>query len=184
VVSIQTNRLLLREFVDSDWIAVHEYSSDPEVCEYMEWGPNSVRETKEFLKRAVRAAKDTPRFGYDLAITDLKSRALLGAVGLALIGYPANQALIGYVLARQYWGQGIMSEAVKAMIGFGFGTLKLHRICAACDPRNVASYRVMERCGMRREAHFIEDKMIKGKWRDHFYYSVLSREWSDTRPQR
>ena len=184
VNSIKTNRLLLRDLVDSDWVAVHEYSSDPKVCEFMDWGPNSARETKEFIKRAIRAAKDKPRFAYDFAITCDDADRVIGAVSLVLVGFPANQAMIGYVLGRQHWGQGIMSEAVGAVIDFGFQTLKLHRISAACDPKNVASFRVMEKCGLRREGYFVEDKYIKGRWRDTLAYSILAREWNDRQSGR
>jgi RimJ/RimL family protein N-acetyltransferase len=177
--SIKTDRLVLRDLRDSDWVAVQEYSSDPKVCEFMDWGPNTARETKEFVKRAMRAAKDKPRFAYDFAITCGESDPVIGAVSLVLVGFPPNQAMIGYVLGRQHWGQGIMSEAVRAVIGFGFETLKLHRISASCDPKNVASFRVMEKCGMRREGYFVEDKYIKGRWRDTLLYSVLAREWND-----
>jgi RimJ/RimL family protein N-acetyltransferase len=181
---LKTDRLLLRDLTEGDWVGVHEYSSDPEVCQFMVWGPNSARETKEFVKRAIRAAKERPRFAYDFAITQQNSDQVIGAVSLILVGFPPNQAMVGYVLARQHWGKGIMSEAVQAVIGFGFDTLKLHRISASCDPKNVASFRVMEKCGMRREAYFVEDKFVKGKWRDTLYYSILAREWRDRKVRR
>ena len=178
LTEIKTERLLLRAFVESDWEAVHAYSSDAEVCRFMDWGPNSTRETKEFIKRAMRSAKDKPRFSYDFAITRQTENVVLGAIGLILVGFPANQGTIGYVLGRTYWGHGIMPEAVKAIIGFGFDNLNLHRISASCDPNNVASFRVMEKAGMRREAYFVEDKFVKGKWRDTLCYSILAREWA------
>jgi ribosomal-protein-alanine N-acetyltransferase len=179
VNSLSTNRLHLRGLIDSDWTAVHEYSSDPKVCEFMDWGPNSARETKEFIKRAMRAAKEKPRFSYDFAITQQNANQVIGAVSLTIVGYPPHQAMIGYVLGKQHWGKGIMSEAVAAILEFGFDSLKLHRISAHCEPKNLASSRVMEKCGMRREGHFIEDKLVKGRWRDTLSYSILAREWND-----
>jgi RimJ/RimL family protein N-acetyltransferase len=143
----------------------------------MEWGPNSVKESKEFIKRTMRAAKERPRFTYDFALTERGSKEVIGAVGLMLVGFPPNQALVGYVLNRRHWGRGIMSEALKAVLAFGFDNLRLHRVSATCDQRNVASYRVMEKCGMRREGLFLEDKFIKGEWRDTLCYSLLAREW-------
>jgi RimJ/RimL family protein N-acetyltransferase len=169
----------LREFAPADWQAVHEYGGDLQVCEFLDWGPNSTRETKEFIKRAMRSAKDKPRIAYDLAITLKGEDQAVGAIALMLTGFPPNQALIGFVLNRRNWSNGVMSEAVMAMIGFGFETLKLHRIGAICDAQNTASYRVMEKCGMRREAHFIQDKFVKGHWRDSFYYAMLANEWAE-----
>ena len=178
MVAIETNRLILREFVPSDWEAVHDYSSDPEVCRFLDWGPHSSnKEAKEFINRALRAAKDKPRSAYDLAITQRQSDKAIGSIGLILAGFPPYQAVLGYVLNRHYWGKGIVTESVAAMISYAFETLHLHRVAATCDPANIASYRVMEKCGMKREGHFIEDKFVKDKWRDTLSYSILARQW-------
>lgn len=70
-----------------------------------------------------------------------------------------------------------MTEAVAAILKFGFSELNLHRIWATCDTRNVASARVMEKLGMRREAHYVKDAWEKGAWRDSFLYAILNEEW-------
>jgi ribosomal-protein-alanine N-acetyltransferase len=175
---IETNRLILREYVPEDWQAVHEYASDEEVCRFTQWGPNSTRESKEFVKRAIRAAKDKPRIAYDLAITLKDEGKAIGGIGLMLVGYPSDQGLVGYVLNSKNWRTGIMSETLIAMLDFGFESLKLHRMTAFCDTENPGSFGVMEKCAMRREAHFIQDKFLKGQWRDTFHYGVLASEWA------
>ena len=63
-------------------------------------------------------------------------------------------------------------------MGLGFGTLELHRIFATCDVRNVASARVLEKVGMRREGHLREDSCMRGQWRDSYVYGILEHEWS------
>lgn len=179
MVSIKTSRLLLREFVSADWTCVHDYASDTCVSEYTDWGPNTKAQTKEFVRRAIDAAKERPRLSYELAITELpEGGAVIGTIALLLIGRSADQAMIGYVLNSDYWGKGIMSESAVAMLQFAFANLKLHRVTATCDPRNVASYRVMEKCGMRREGFFVQDKFVKGVWRDTLSYSILADEWA------
>ena len=64
------------------------------------------------------------------------------------------------------------------MLALGFGELGFHRIFARCDARNAASYKVMERLGMRREAHFIHNELFKGEWGDEIWYAILQPEWS------
>jgi len=70
-----------------------------------------------------------------------------------------------------------MTEAVRALVGYGFGELKLHRIAADCDPRNIGSWRVMEKIGMRREGHLLENLLLAGEWVDSYVYAILAREW-------
>jgi RimJ/RimL family protein N-acetyltransferase len=97
-----------------------------------------------------------------------------------------RQATVGWLLAWKYQGQGLATEAVRALVTAGFRELGLHRISARTGEDNVRSWRLMERLGMRREAHFRESHEVKGEWRDEFVYAVLADEWSvpGTRPRR
>ena len=70
-----------------------------------------------------------------------------------------------------------MTEAVRAILDAAFRQLELHRVWATCDPRNHASHGVMEKAGMRREAHFRKNVMEKGEWRDSYLYAILAEEW-------
>jgi [ribosomal protein S5]-alanine N-acetyltransferase len=176
---LDTTRLTLRPLSESDLDAVHAYSSDPKVCEFIEWGPNTLLDTKEFLRRSIRLAKQTPRLNYDFAIVLKGSGENIGNVGLFMHDTRCLQAMMGYVLASDHWGKGIATEAAGAMLTFGFNKLKLHRISAMCDLRNIGSFRVMESCGMRREGLFVQEKFVKGKWRDTLMYSILAHEWSE-----
>ena len=90
-------------------------------------------------------------------------------------------AAVGYCLHRELWGQGLITEAARALVDAGFRTLDLHRVAATCDVRNTASFVVMEKLGMRREACFRRDRQIKGEWRDTYLYAVLAEEWLGTR---
>ena len=88
-----------------------------------------------------------------------------------------SRALSGTRLHPAQWGRGYTTEAARAMIDFGFRELGLHRIWADCDPRNVASWRVLEKLGLRREAHLRQNARIKGEWVDSLLYAILDREW-------
>jgi RimJ/RimL family protein N-acetyltransferase len=178
-VSLETSRLVLREFSEDDATAVHAYASDAEVVRYLDWGPNTREDTAQFLATA-RAARDAvPRTAYHLAIVLKAASRLVGGCRIE-IRSPANgNGDLGYVLDRQAWGHGYATEATRALLAFGFGRLALHRIWATCDVKNQASARVLEKLGMRREGHLRHNVRRKGEWRDSHLYAVLEPEWRD-----
>lgn len=181
MVSIQTGRLMLREFEDEDWVSVHEYARDPEVSKYMEWGPNTEKETRNFVKGARTFRRDDPRRHYELLIVHNEDKKVVGGCGLTIFDAGLRQAALGYTLHQAYWNKGIASEAASALIRYGFEKLDLHRIHATCDVLNIGSAAVMRKCGMRQEGHFLEERLIKGSWRNTFLYAILASEWHEQR---
>jgi RimJ/RimL family protein N-acetyltransferase len=179
----QTKRLLLRDFKEADWKAVHSYASDPEVVRYVDWGPNTVEETKSFIRRAIATQKEQPRRNYHFAIVLKTENRLIGACGIFVSNPDNREGWIGFVLNRHFWGQGYATEAAKALVIFGFKKLNLHRIFATCDPANIASARVLEKIGMQREGRLREHKWVKGKWRDSLLYALLNHEWKEQKLQ-
>jgi RimJ/RimL family protein N-acetyltransferase len=177
--TLETERLLLRDWKRADWKDVQSYATDPEVSRYMIWGPNSEAQTKEFIETAIDVAYSKPRRGYELAIVWKETESIIGGFGLQIMGKESATAMIGYVLHRQHWGRGVVTEAARGMMTFGFTKLNLHRIYATCDTENVGSYRVMEKLGMRREGQFMQDTFIKGRWRDTYLYAILEKEWRE-----
>jgi RimJ/RimL family protein N-acetyltransferase len=171
------DRLILREFVTTDWRAVHEYASDPKVVQYVDWGPNEENDTRTFVQRAVGYQRDRQRRDYELAIVLKENDRLIGGCALRIPEPEHRQGSIGYALRPDMWSRGYATEAARGLVTFGFTQLKLHRIFATCDPDNVASARVMEKIGMRREAHLREHKWMKNRWRDSLVYGVLENEW-------
>lgn len=175
--TLESDRLILKDWRRSDWKDAHSYASDPEVSKYMIWGPNSEKETKEFIDTAIEVARAKPRRGYELAMMLKETNSIVGGCGLQVVGQESATAMIGYVLHRNFWGKGLVTEAALRIIDFGFTDLKLHRVYATCDVENIGSARVMEKCGMRREAHFVKDMYIKKHWRDTYLYAILEAEW-------
>jgi len=174
---LRTERLTLREFVETDWEAVHAYASDYHVVRYMAWGPNTVGETKAFVAKAVARQAEKPRTHYDLAMILRVEGRLIGACSLVVGSAEHQEGWIGYCLSRQAWGQGYATEAAGALLALAFERLGLHRIFATCDAANAASARVMEKAGMLPEGCLREHRMIKGCWRDSLVYALLAREW-------
>jgi RimJ/RimL family protein N-acetyltransferase len=106
-----------------------------------------------------------------------ESIALIGEIYLFLTSAEHRQGEIGYLIHPDYHGRGYATEAARAALRLGFEQFQMHRIVARCDARNEPSYRVMEKLGMRREAHLRENELFKGEWSDGLVYAMLAREW-------
>jgi RimJ/RimL family protein N-acetyltransferase len=174
---LKTERLLLREFVDEDWSALHDVESLPEVARYQHFEARTVEESRAYVRGAVEGAREEPRLTYDLAVVLVGEDRLIGRVGLGITDREIGEAVLWYTLHPAYWGQGYGTEAARALVDVGFRELGLHRIWADCDPRNAGSWRVLEKLGMRREGHLRENAFIKGEWVDSLIYGILAREW-------
>jgi RimJ/RimL family protein N-acetyltransferase len=115
---------------------------------------------------------------FQLAITlPAESEQLIGNCGLRVNNPQQREGNIGYELAPGYWGCGYATEAARAMLAFGFDGLGLHRIWAECVADNVASAHVLQKLGMRCEAHLREHEHFKGRWWDSLVYAMLDHEW-------
>lgn len=180
-VIIRSERLVLREFSPDDVDAVHEYATDPEVVRFMPWGPNTEDETRAFIARSVESQGQDPRRVFELAVTLAEDGKLIGGCGIRVSAPSDRGADMGYCLRRDCWGLGLGTEAARAMVGFGFERLGMHRILATCDTKNVASSHVLDKIGMRREARYCEDSLIRGEWRDSYLYAILECEWRSHR---
>jgi RimJ/RimL family protein N-acetyltransferase len=178
VDTIETDRLIIREFNEGDFKSVHIYASNPEVTVYLPFGPNSEDDTQHFLKRVVNYKLQNPRHDYEFAIILKESNTLIGGCGIHITNINNKEGSIGYCFDKRYWRNGYASESAKAIINFGFEKLNLHRIFATCHPENIGSAKVMEKIGMQKEGRLREHKFQKGKWRDSFIYSILDYEYS------
>jgi RimJ/RimL family protein N-acetyltransferase len=103
--------------------------------------------------------------------------AIVGMAGLFHFHETSRRAEIGYTLARAHWGQGLMHEALVALVDHAFSALDLNRLEADIDPRNVASARSLERLGFRHEALMRERWIVNGEVSDTGFYGLLRSEW-------
>lgn len=179
MLKLETERLTLRPFCADDFEDVHAYGSVRENIRFMPWGPNTEEDTRNFLREAEEKWKANPIMEYEFAIT-LQDGHVIGGCGIYL-NKMRNTAMLGWILHRDFWHHGYMTEAANAMMKCGFETLGLHRIYATCNADNTASYHVMERLGMRREAHFIKNCFervdTEKLWCDELVYAMLDQEW-------
>lgn len=168
--TLRTSRLLLRPLAASDWHAVHAYASDPDVMRYLPGGAMSAAQVHAFI--AENQATSTA-----MAMVLTLEERLIGHLTFHP-WYAPRIYEIGWVIHPQYHGQGYATEAASALLRHGFETLGLHRIIATCQPENVASWRVMEKLGMLREAHFRKVFQVdESTWLDEYLYAMLEEDW-------
>lgn len=175
---ILTPRLVLRPFNRADVDAVFAYRSLPEVAKYLFDHPMSFNECAD----AVRARAGQIAFGSEgdkilLAAEEQATGRVIGEVSLIWRSVADLQAEVGYILHPEVWGRGYATEAARALLAFAFGPAAMHRVYARCDARNIASARVMQRLGMRQEAHLREHTQVKGRWDEELIYAILESEW-------
>jgi ribosomal-protein-alanine N-acetyltransferase len=167
---LQTPRLVLRPIRLADWPAIHRYMSDPIVTRWLPEGRLDEAQAQAF------ARKNAGRSATAVAVVEGESGQLVGhMVFHPWYGHATHE--IGWAIASDQQRRGYATEAARALIDFAFGTLGCHRLVATCQPENVASWRVMEKLGMRREAHFRRGLYQKsGEWWDEYFYALLADE--------
>ncbi len=149
-IELLSERLRLRPFRPSDLPAVQEYAGDPEVVRYLRWGPNDPEETRRFVVRASRNARNPASRELDLAIVERATGTLCG--GAAIHRRAPGRIEIGYVLSRPAWGRGYATETVRALLDFLARKAPESEVFGLVAPGNDASARVLLRCGFERAA--------------------------------
>ncbi len=179
---VETDRLSIRPMETGDAEPIHAYQSLPEVAQYQHWEPRSLEEVRRKLGEwtAMRRLEGEGTLAF--AVVTRVERRLIGDVSLRVTDAESRQGTFGFTLNPAWQGKGYATEACRALLKIGFEDLNLHRLYACCDARNTGSWRVMERLGMRREAHFREHALFKGGWDEEFYYALLQREWRQSTP--
>ncbi len=175
--SLETDHLVIRRFRDDDLSSLLVYRTDPEVARFQTWGHATPEAVLYFIQEMKAAEPGRPGEWFQFSLELKASGAQIGDVGLHTLAADPRQAEIGYTLAREYQGQGLATEAVSAVLNCAFCTLNMHRITALADYANTASIRLMERLGMRREAHYRASFWDGGAWRDEVRYAILREEW-------
>lgn len=172
LLPLQTSRLILRNYRTEDWERVHIYGSVPEFSKYELWGPNTVEDSKSFVNLMLEQAQAARRTNFDFAVCLKDQDLLIGGCGIRRETEESAVAFLGWAINPDFQKQGYATEAARALISFGFDHLGLSMIYATCDTRNAASYRVMEKLGMKRVGTMKGDKLVKGHVRDSCRYEL------------
>ena len=176
-IPLTTARLTLRPYQPGDLDGLYRMFSDADVCRYLPWEPMDIEQARAKLER--RLTQDHIEADGDpliLAAVD-PQLGVVGELMLELSSRSSCQGEIGWSFHPDVQGRGLATEGARAVLRLGFETLGLHRIFAGADARNVASIRVMERLGMRREALFVENSYVKGEWTSEVVCALLDSEW-------
>ncbi len=183
LLTLETERLILRKMTPDDAEAVFAYASDPEVSRYTLWETHrSIEDSRAFLELVIQKYENGGE--PDWGIIYRGDHHFVGACGLVNWEAEHARAEAGFVLSREYWGRGLMPEAVRAMIRFGFEAMNLNRIEARCIAENVASARVMEKAGMAYEGTLRQREYINGAYRNIKLYAILKKEFRGARVRR
>jgi RimJ/RimL family protein N-acetyltransferase len=174
---IRTARLAIRPWRSDELDVYHALRRDPSVTRYLYSEPLSRDEAAAKLA-GLQSTITEPGTGMVVAVEIAATGAVVGDVNLFWTSDVHRQAEIGYVLLPVHHGHGYATEAASAMVDLAFAGLGAHRVTAQLDARNTASAAVLERLGMRHEAHLVENEFVKGEWTDEAIYAVLDREWA------
>jgi RimJ/RimL family protein N-acetyltransferase len=172
---VRTARLNLREFVATDFAAVHAYSSDARVTRYLFFGPRDEESTAEYLAELLASQRELPRTRFELAVEEIVSGKLIGACDLSLI--ESNAVDLGYMLSVEQWGKGYATEIALALVDAAFFDLRAQRVISTVDVNNAASIRVLEKIGMRWEAVYRKHRRAKNRWWDCHLFTLPREVW-------
>jgi RimJ/RimL family protein N-acetyltransferase len=175
---VRTQRLELRLFRAEDFADSLAYHSRPDVVRYLYQEPRTEEDFRAVVAGRVKQrgfAKEGDRV--NLAVVPSGVGRVIGEVMLLWTSDEHRQGEIGFMVHPHFHGRGYATEASEPLLRMGFEGLGLHRICGRLDGRNTASARVLEKLGMRREAHLVQNEFVKGEWTDEVVYAVLREEW-------
>ena len=184
VMKLETERLILRDFVADDWQRVLEYQSDPLYLRYNTWTERTPEAVQEFVGWFLNHQKQEPRIKYQLAVVLKSNKLLIGNCGVRMEKVDATEADIGYEFDPKYWNHGYATEAAHTIVDFGFNHFGVHRIWADCVADNAGSAHVLEKLGMKLEGRRREHEYFKGRWWDTLIYAVLADEWTAHKQER
>ncbi len=175
-IPLLTARLILRSLRPDDAGAVFEYAHDPEVTRYTTWDAHAtVEESRRYIDKIIAGYQRGDNA--ELAIEHKADRKVIGACGLKAVSLEHCRGELVFAMAKQYWGSGLMAEALKATLAFAYGPLQLNRVFAKVDPDNMNTIRLLRRAGWMLEGCLRQDVRVRGQFRDVKLYSLLKGDF-------
>ncbi|WP_207655736.1 GNAT family N-acetyltransferase [Vallitalea okinawensis] len=172
----ETERLILKNINPNDIKFIYEHFSNDIICKYL-YDEEPVK-TQEEAQGIIDFYKDPVKTGRNRWIIFYKENHLpIGTCGFHCWNPASFKAEIGYDLAYDYWGKGIMAEALYSVIESGFKNMGLNRIQAFISTENENSFRLLERLKFSREGLLRDECYFRGKFYDHYLYALLKRDW-------
>ena len=172
---IETERLVLRPYEERDFDALHALYSSAEVVRWLYYDPATPEDTRTRLARKIAGRELTEEGGLSAAV-ELKDGTYVGDAVLFYGSVEHRTLEVGFSFDPGHHGNGYAPEAARALVDWAFAQ-GMHRVIGRLEPRNTASARVLEKLGMRLEAHLLENEWVKGEWQSELVYAILEREW-------
>jgi ribosomal-protein-alanine N-acetyltransferase len=173
---ITTTRLLLGPIQKADAKTILSLRSDEKAMQYIDKErTKTIAEAEALIKRITDDADNNEGITWRISLKEDPGQ-LVGTIGFWRIIKQHHRAEIGYMLHPALWGKGLMNEAVRAIIDFGFNSMQLHSIEAHINPANAGSAAILEKMGFIREGYFKEDYYFRGKFGDSAVYSLLNKK--------
>ena len=180
---IRTEHLILRALELDDAARIYEYRSSPEVSRFQSWGVHDIEEIRSCIAGLSTAAPGTPGVWYQVGIVLVPNGNLIGDCAFRVLESEPRQAEFGITLDTAFQRRGYATQALGALLDYLLIALGKHRVFASVDPRNERSVQLMERVGLRKEAHFIKSLWFRGKWVDDLVFAILASEWSSKKKE-
>ncbi len=179
--NIETGRLILRKFKQKDASAFLTYRTDPKVALYQGEGfaGFDLAKAVEFVEEQMNFEPGIPDTWFQIAIESKDTGCLIGDCAIHTLPDDEYQVEIGFTISPLNQHTGFGNEAVRCMLAYLFGDLKMHRVIAITDVRNKDCISLLERVGMRKEGHFLKNAWNKGEYTDEYLYAMLIDEWID-----
>jgi RimJ/RimL family protein N-acetyltransferase len=173
---LQGKQVRLRALKRSDADSIQRYADDPEVAEFLPMlpSPYSFEDARLWINQAHREARE--KTGYSFGITRRTDDEVMGMMSLKTVNWTDRNAEIGYWLARDFWGKGYASEALRLILDFVFDHLRLVRAYAVVQEQNLPSIRILEKAGFVREGVWRRASRLGGRWHDVFAYGILKED--------
>jgi RimJ/RimL family protein N-acetyltransferase len=175
---IMTERVALRQLIATDAEKIFEYRTRPEVYRYQSWGIESKAEIESQIEGLAATEPGTPGPWYQIGIVLRLTGELIGDCGFHVAETEPRQAEFGITLDPNYQRLGYATEALRAALDYLLIEMDKHRAFGSVDPRNLRSIKLMERVGMRKEAHFIRSLRFRGEWVDDVIFAMLASDWT------
>lgn len=176
---IETDRLTLRRYLETDYDDLLKLQSSPDVTRFLLYEPKTPEQVRESLAgRLADVPLDTDGQALTVAVILRETGQHVGEVTLFAQSIANNTGELGFVFHPDFHGHGYAAEASVELLRLGFEELGMHRIIGRLDALNTGSSKLLSRLGLRQEAHFVRNEFLKGTWSDELVFAMLADEWT------
>jgi ribosomal-protein-alanine N-acetyltransferase len=173
MVRIETERLILREYAVSDLEAIHRYTQREDILIYEAWGPNTLKQSEAWIQQSIEDSKKKPRTTFELTITVKPTGQLVGGCGFRIKKDNPTRGDFGYIINPNYWNRGYATEAALGIIQYMIENYSITELEATCDVLNIASQKVIQKCGLVIIKEIKGDVETKGRIRDTYLFERI-----------